>query len=335
VRHRATKSAMKIVVLDADPAFGSVQPDGSILQGLDESSLREIGSVTVHQRTSAEETVERAKGAEVLLTNKVILGEAELSQLPELKLISVLATGVNVVDLEAARRHGVTVCNVPGYSTAATAQHAFSLLLELCAQVGAHSAGVAKGDWENSPSFSYFRSPLLELEGLTIGIVGYGAIGQRMARLARAAGMRVLAHSRTERDLPDVTYVDKERLLNESDVISLHCPLTELTSNFIDADALGKMKSTALLVNVARGPVVDELALAKALENGVIRAAATDVLSKEPPAPENPLVNSPRCLVTPHIAWAAEAARERLLAISVENVRAFVNGAPLNIVATP
>lgn len=326
---------MNIVVLDADPAFGSLQPDGTRLAPVDDAPLRVHGELTVHQRTAPAEVLERAHEAEVILTNKVVLGEKEFASLPHLKLVSVLATGVNVIDVDAAKRHGVTVCNVPGYSTACTAQHAFALLLELCSRVGAHDDSVSDGNWSASPAFSYFRTPLLELDGLTLGIVGYGAIGQRMAQLGRAVGMNVLAHTRTERDLPDVTYVNRSELLSNSDIVSLHCPLTEETKHFINAESLAQMKPSSLLINVSRGPVVDEPALAAALEQGTIRGAATDVLSQEPPAADNPLVLSKKCIVTPHIAWASVAARRRLIEISAENVRLFLKGEPQYVVAKP
>lgn len=321
---------MKIVVLDGDPAFGS----GPASCGeLDWAALKSLGEVTVYSGTSPQQTLARAKGAEVLLTNKVVLGATEFAALPELKLVSVLATGVNVVDLESATEHGITVCNVPGYSTASTAQHAFALLLELSNHVGIHGQDVRAGGWENASAFSYFKQPLVELEGLTLGVVGFGAIGARIAQLGQAFGMRVIAHTRSEKKAPGVTFVSKDQLLDESDVVSLHCPLTEQTKHWIDSAALKRMKSSALLINVSRGPVVDEAALAEALQAGDIAGAGLDVLSQEPPAQGHALCAEPRCIITPHIAWASTAARARLLDASVQNIAAYASGTPQNVVA--
>lgn len=317
---------MKIVALDAEPATGCSTASPAARGELPLSVLEEFGEVSIFASTPPELILERARGAEILLTNKVPLSAETFRQLPALRLVSVLATGVNVVDLEAAKAQGVAVCNVPGYSTPSTAQHAFALLLELCHQVGAHSQHVQEGGWSSSPSFSYWRHPLVELDGLTLGVVGYGAIGRRVAEIARCFGMEVLVHTRTRSDDPSVRFVEKDELLESSDVVSLHCPLTELTHHFIDRAALARMKSTAFLINVARGPVVDEHALAEALAERRISAAAVDVLDKEPPDPDHPLVQSPHCLVTPHIAWATVAARSRLIQITRDNIAAFLAG---------
>ncbi len=328
---------MKIVVLDSDPAFGcETAPDGA-RGALDVSCLAQLGHLEVHANTGPEEVVKRSLDAEVLLTNKVVLGRAEMEQLPKLRLISVLATGVNVVDLAAARERGITVCNVPGYSTRSTAQHAIALLLELSNRVGLHAADVDSGGWQESESFSYFRTPLQELAGLVMGVVGYGAIGKTVAAIAQALGMAVLVHTRTAREVEGIRFVDKETLLRESDVVSLHCPLTDDTHHFIDDVALGKMKPSALLINVARGPVVDEDALSRALIEGRLGGAGLDVLSTEPALPDCPLLSDEvratrRLIVTPHIAWASEAARGRLLEISARNVEAFQKGSPQNVV---
>lgn len=327
---------MKIVVLDADPAFGSGgAANRPILAPIDAPSLFELGDVTTYAATSPAQIVERAADAEVLLTNKVPLCEEEFAALPRLRLVSVLATGVNVIDLAAAVRHGVTVCNVAGYSTASTAQHTFSLLLELCQQVGLHATAVNAGGWIASPSFSFFKSQLVELDGLTMGVCGLGAIGQKVAIIAQAFGMKVIAFTRTPRDVPGVELVSKERLLRSSDVVSLHCPLTEQTHHLIDDQALALMKPEALLINVARGPVMDEAAVARALAEERLAGLATDVLSEEPPRADNPLLCSPRCIITPHIAWATTAARKRLIALSVENIVQFYRGTPKNVVAEP
>lgn len=323
---------MKIVVLDSDPAFGSAAAPEEASGRLDPAPLSKFGELFVYPNTSADQLDERAREAVVVLTNKVGIGAAELKKMPELRLISVLATGVDIIDLDAATRRGVTVCNVPGYSTMSTAQHTIALLLELCNHVGLHASDVAAGSWEKAEAFSYFRAPLRELDGLKMGIVGYGAIGRQVAKVAAALGMLILVHTRTRRDEDGIRFVDKETLLRESDVVSLHCPLTEETKHFIDADALRKMKPSSLILNASRGPVVDEAALAQALRDGTISGAATDVLSTEPPRVDNPLLSAPRCLITPHIAWASEAARARLIAISAKNIEAFLAGSPQNVV---
>jgi glycerate dehydrogenase len=325
---------VKIVVLDCDPAFGNMQPNGAVLGAVSDEPLRKLGELTLYRTTSPQQTLERCRDAEVVLTNKVVLDERILSALPRLKLVSVLATGFNVVDVKSARRCGITVCNVPGYSTASTAQHTFALLLELCHHVGRHCADVAGGAWSNSETFSYFRSPLVELSGRTLGIVGLGAIGIQVARIAAAFQMKVIAHTRTPKKLDAVHLVDKATLLEESDVISLHCPLTEDTRAFIDDKSLERTRQGALILNVARGPVVDEQAVSNALRSGHLGGFATDVLSTEPPAATNPLLSAPRCIVTPHIAWATEAARTRLVEISARNIAAFLAGAPANVVGS-
>lgn len=329
---------MKIVVLDADPALGCEAAPEAARGALDTTALSALGEVVIHSGTKPERVVERCQNATVVLTNKVILGRSEMSVLPDLKLISVLATGVNVVDLDAARVHGITVCNVPGYSTMSTAQHALALLLELTNRVGLHASDVAAGGWQNSETFSYFRTPLHELAGKVMGVVGYGAIGQRTVALAQALGMDVLVNSRTERKVDGIRFVDKETLLRESDVISLHCPLTEETRHFINKAALSLMKPTALLINVARGPIVDEDALAAALLSGQIAGAALDVLTNEPARNDCPLLGEEvlatgRCLVTPHLAWATHAARTRLLDITTKNIEAYLSGTPQNVVS--
>jgi glycerate dehydrogenase len=326
---------VKIVILDADPAFGSSSMGGKLLAPVEDADLRALGDLHIYQGTSTKELLTRAEGAEVLLTNKVVLGDNEFAALDSLRLVSVLATGVNVVDLNAARAHGVTVCNVPGYSTDSTAQHCIALLLELTNRVGLHDASVKKGDWARSSAFSYFLSPLTELRGKTIGIVGFGAIGAQVAEIARALGMRVLSHTRSEKEVPGVTFVDKARLLRESDVVSLHCPFTDQTKHYIDSSALRAMKPTALLINGSRGALVDESALFEALTAREISGAATDVLSQEPPRSSSGLTDLENCIVTPHIAWASEAARKRLVKISAENVRLFLLGRAQNIVAEP
>lgn len=326
---------MLIVVLDADPAFGSRTAQGTVLAPIDYSELLALGELSVHQATRPEDVLERAQGASALLTNKVHLGRKEFEALPSLRVVSVLATGVNVVDLEGARDHGVTVCNVPAYSTDSTAQHCIALLLELTNRVGEHDRSVKAGEWERSEAFSYFLSPLSELRGKTIGIVGYGAIGAQVGRVAQALGMEVIAHNRSKKDAPGVSFVSKDELLRRSDVVSLHCPLTDDTRHFIDSSALRLMKNSALLLNCSRGPVVDEAALADALDAEEILGAATDVLTEEPPGKLSRLTHSARCIVTPHVAWATESARGRLVKASAENLRRFFQGRAQNVVAAP
>lgn len=318
-----------IVVLDADPATGCVSAPKESRGELALDGLARWGEVHAYSHTQPEWVTERAQNAEIVLTNKVVLGETELATLPKLQLICVLATGTNVIDLAAAKRRGIVVSNVPAYSTHSTAQHTIALLLELCHQVGRHSESVRRGDWSSSTAFSYWQEPLVELYGRTLGIVGWGAIGQQVGRVATALGMRVIVHTRTPR--PDqTTYVTFEELLEQSDVVSLHVPLTAETTGLLDAAALAKMKSGALLLNVARGPLLDEQAVREALDRGRLGGLAVDVLSVEPPPPNHPLLDAPRTILTPHIAWATLAARERLLAITCENIAAFLRGEPQN-----
>lgn len=314
---------MKIVVLD-----GYAANPGD----LDWGPLAALGELTVHDRTPAVLTLERAARAQVLLTNKVVLGAREMAALPELRYIGVLATGFNVVDVAAARARGVVVTNVPAYSTPSVAQHVFALLLELTRGAGRHAELVRGGRWCSSPDFAFWATPQVELDGLTFGIVGFGAIGQAVARIARAFGMQVLVSTRTPKpeDWPEVTFVGLDLLFAQADVVSLHCPLTEETRGVVSTERLAAMKPTAYLINTGRGPLVDEAALAAALQAGEIAGAGLDVLSQEPPAADNPLLTAPNCVVTPHLAWATRAARARLLDTAIANVRAFLAGTPQN-----
>ncbi|OGR32840.1 MAG: glycerate dehydrogenase [Desulfuromonadales bacterium GWC2_61_20] len=320
---------MKIVVLD-----GYTLNPGD----LDWQPLEALGDCTIHERTPKELLLERAAGAEVLLTNKVVVGEAEMAALPQLRYIGVLATGYNIVDVAAARRRGITVCNVPAYSTASVAQLTFALLLELTSQVGHHADRVRAGGWASCRDFSFRERPLVELEGLTLGIVGFGAIGRQVAVLGHAFGMAVLvhtAHPERYQATPDgaaVHFVGRDELFAASDVVSLHCPLTEATQGLVDARRLALMRSSAFLLNTSRGALIDEGALAAALNAGKLAGAGLDVLTLEPPAAGNPLLTAANCCITPHIAWATIAARTRLLATTVANVRAFMQGAPQNVV---
>ena len=300
---------------------------------LDWQLLTNLGSLTVHDRTPGELILSRCTGADILLTNKTPITRATLEQLPDLRYIGVLATGWNVVDAVAARELGISVTNVPGYSTPSVAQHVFALLLELTQRTGLHSDSVLAGDWAAAPDWCYWRTPLTELSGLTMGIIGYGAIGQAVSRIAQAFGMNVVAAVRTPRgETPGVTFASVDEVFRAADVISLHCPLTPETTGLVDASRLATMKPGAYLINTGRGPLIVEEDLATALHQGTLAGAALDVLSTEPPRPENPLLTAPRCIITPHIAWASLASRRRLLSTAAENVRAFLSGKPQNVV---
>lgn len=307
---------MKIVALDA------LQ-----LMDLDWSGLRAIdpGLVT-YDATAPERVVERAKDAEILLVNKVKLTREVLEKLPRLRYVGVLATGYDNVDCAAAREKGVVVTNVPGYSTDSVAQLVFALLLELCHQTGHHSDTVKAGRWANQPYYCYWDSPLIELAGKTMGIFGLGKIGRRTAQIAQAFGMKVIACSRTKKDVPGVTWVGFDELLRESDVLSLSSPLTDQTRGLINKDALSKMKKTAFLINTSRGGLLVEQDVSEALDAGVIAGAAVDVLSTEPPKADNPLIGAKNIVITPHIAWATTEARTRLLEIVRGNIAAWQAG---------
>jgi glycerate dehydrogenase len=290
------------------------------------SGLEQLGACTIHARTAAADIVARSQGAALVLTNKTPLSAATLAQLPELKYIGVLATGYNVVDVAAARQRGIPVCNIPAYGTASVAQHVFALLLELTQRAGLHAASVSAGDWSRSADWCYWKSPLVELSGLTLGIVGSGRIGRAAGKIGEAFGMKIAYASRSG------GRAELEKVLRSADVLSLHCPLTDDTRHLINATTLGWMKPTAFLINTSRGPLIDDAALADALNAGRLAGAGLDVLSTEPPPAGNPLFTAKNCLITPHIAWATHAARARLLDMAVENVRAFLAGRPQNVV---
>lgn len=316
---------MKIVVLDGftlNP--GDLSWDG----------LRALGACEIYDRTPAAQVAARAKDAEIVLTNKTVLDRPTLDQLPKLKYIGVLATGYNVVDVAAAKERGIPVTNIPIYGTASVAQMVFAHLLNLTQHTAHHAQTVRDGRWTKSADFCYWDFPLIELHGLTIGIVGYGRIGQETARIARAFGMQVLAHDTFVKaaDHPNAEFVSLEDLFRRSDVVSLHCPLTADNKGLVNAQRLGLMKKTAFLINTSRGPLVDEPALAEALNSGKIAGAGLDVLAVEPPRAENPLLTAKNCFVTPHIAWATGAARARLMDTAVDNVRAFLAGKRQNVV---
>ncbi len=321
---RLRDAAMKIVVLD-----GFTLNPGD----LSWDELKSSGPCDVYDRTPPEEVVRRGADADLVLTNKTPVTRDSIHALSRLKYIGVLATGYNIVDIAAARERNIPVTNVPTYGTRSVAQHTFALLLELTQHAGHHARTVRDGRWTKSPDFCYWDCPLVELDGLTMGIVGYGRIGNAVADLAVASGMKVLAASATPKSTSaNIHFIDLEILFRQSDVVSLHCPLTPQTKNLVNQERLALMKPTAFLLNTSRGPLIDEHALADALNSGRIAGAAVDVLSVEPPPPDNPLLRAKNCLVTPHIAWATRAARARLMQIAVANVRAFLNGRLQNVV---
>ena len=292
-----------------------------------------LGNCVIYGRTPPDQVTNRAAGADFVLTNKTVLTRDHIQKLLKLRYIGVLATGTNVVDLVAARERNIPVTNVPAYGTKSVAQATFALLLELAHRTGHHAQTVRDGQWTRGPEWCYWDFPLVELDGLTMGIVGFGRIGRAVAELAHAFGMNVLAHSPSARAAPPfVRFVGIETLFKESDVVSLHCPLTPDTKNLVNARRLALMKPTACLLNTSRGLLVDEPALADALNAGRIAGAGLDVLSVEPPPASNSLLHAINCIITPHNAWATRAARARLMRIAVENVRAFLAGKPQNVV---
>lgn len=314
---------MKIVVLDG----GLLNPGD-----LSWDPLHALGEVTVYDTTPANEAAQRLRDADIAITNKVAFSEDLLAHCPRLKCIAVTATGYNIIDLEAARARHIVVANVPTYGTATVAQFTTALLLALCNRVGEHDADVHAGGWSKSESWCYWLQPMVELAGKSVGIIGYGRIGQAFGAIAQAMGMTVLAHTRS-RPLPEsahLRYVDLDTLYAEADVISLHCPLTPQTKGMINQQALAKMKRSALLLNASRGDLINEADLAAALNEGRIAGAAVDVVSSEPPSADNPLLNAKNCIITPHIAWASVDARGRILTTTVENVQAFIHGEPQN-----
>jgi len=321
---------MKIVVLD-----GYTLNPGD----LSWAPLDALGTRVVYERTPADQVVARCQGAQAVLTNKVAFTPEVFAQLPELRYVGVTATGYNIVAIEEARKRGITVTNVPGYGTASVAQMVFALLLELTQQVGHHDALVRQGRWSASPDFCFWDRPLAELDGKVMGVVGFGQIGRAVCRIARAFGMEVRVHTATpdkysaHPEAREVQFVALDRLFEDSDVISLHCPLTPQTEKMVDADRLRTMKNTALLINTGRGQLIDEPALAAALQAGQIAGAGLDVLSVEPPPADHPLLGAKNCFITPHVAWATAQARQRLMDITLDNLRAYVQGTPRNVVS--
>ncbi|MCY9695785.1 D-2-hydroxyacid dehydrogenase [Paenibacillus alginolyticus] len=317
---------MQIVVLDGY----TLNPGDLIWSGLDS-----LGELIVYDRTAESQILERAADAEIVLTNKTPLSAQTIQQLPKLRYIGVLATGYNIVDIQAAKENGIIVANVPAYSTHSVAQLVFALLLEFCHRVQQHSDSVLKGDWVGSIDFSYSRSPLVELSGKTMGLIGLGQIGKQTALIAQAMGMKVIATG-SGRNIPQpvegMEWVQIDELLQRSDVISLHCPLTPATNQLIDAARIAQMKPTAIIINTARGGLLNEKDVAHALNEGRLAGAGLDVLTIEPPQPDNPLLHARNVIITPHIAWATKEARARLMDTAIGNVRAYLDGRPVNVI---
>ncbi len=319
---------MKIVVLD-----GYTENPGD----LSWEGLEALGMLTVYDRTPVDETdeiIRRIGDAEIVVTNKTPVPEQVMEACPGMQLICVLATGYNVVDTASARRRGIPVCNVPAYGTASVSQFAIALLLELCHHVGHHSESVHRGDWSRSKDWCYWEYPLIELAGKTMGILGFGRIGQATGRIARALGMRVLACDTHETDEGRAIgeYCTMEALLAQADVIALHCPLFPETEGIINRDTIARMKDGVILINNSRGPLIVEQDLADALISGKVAGAALDVVSTEPIREENPLLTAPNCILTPHISWAPKESRQRIMDCTVENISAYLSGCPVNVV---
>ncbi|VEJ53444.1 D-2-hydroxyacid dehydrogenase [Pragia fontium] len=317
---------MKIIILD-----GHTLNPGDISW----HDIEQLGQVTVYERTPEELIVERIGDAEIVLTNKTPLNAQTLAHCPNLKFIGVLATGYNVVDIQTARQRNIIVSNVPSYSTISVAQLSTALLLELCHHVGEHSSDVRSGGWTNSIDFSYWHSPLIELMGKKLGLIGYGRIGSAFAKVALALGMEILVYTPSQNksiEQPNIRVVSLDQLLAESDVISLHCPLTDQNTGIINQSSIAKMKTGVMLINTSRGGLIVEQDLADALNSGKVAGAGLDVLSIEPPSKDNPLLNARHCIITPHIAWAPKEARLRMMDITVNNLKCYIAGKPQNVV---
>ena len=317
---------MKIVVLDGY----TLNPGDISWEGMEA-----YGDVTVYDRTKAEDVVERIGDAEVVYTNKTPITKETLDACPSVKFIGVLATGYNIVDIEAAKEKGIPVSNIPSYGTAAVSQFAIALLLELCHHIGEHSDAVKAGEWTNNADWCFWKYPLVELAGKTMGIIGFGRIGQDTGRIAQALGMKVLAYDsfrKPELESETCHYADLDTLLAESDVISLHCPLFPSTEGIINKDSIAKMKDGVMIINDSRGPLIVEQDLRDALDSGKVAGAALDVVSTEPIQMDNPLIGAKNVILTPHIAWAPKESRQRLMDIAVDNLKAYVDGAVQNVV---
>lgn len=317
-------------------SFHVVVLDGSTLAAddLNWQDLRAIAELTIHDRTTEDDIVRRSADADALLINKVAISAETINKLPRLKYIGITATGTNIIDLPAAKARGITVTNVPGYATRSVAQTVFAHLLNHTQRVAHHAEAVKQGRWTASPDFCFWDTPQVELAGLTMGIIGLGAIGREVAKIAQAFDMRILATSRSFTVHPaEITMVDVDTLFRVADVVSLHCPLTPQTEGIVSRKRLGTMKKSAWLINTSRGPLIDEQALADALHAGEIAGAGLDVLSVEPPPADHPLLTAPNCFITPHYAWATRSARTRLMHEVVENLSAYLSGTPRNVVS--
>lgn len=317
---------MNIVILDA---YTSNPGD------LSWEKFEALGNLTVYDYTPADKVIERCKDAEIIIDNKVFITREIIEQLPKLKYIGLLSTGFNVIDIAAAKERGIPVCNVPTYSTSAVAQLTFALILETYNQVGLHSQAVHSGEWDSCRDFCFWKTPLIELSGKTIGIIGFGKIGNEVAKIADAFGMNILCYVPREKPMPDLgnfRFVSLDELAENADIVSLHCPLTPETTGLINEAFISKMKKSAIVINTSRGPAVDEKALADAINSGRIYGAGLDVLSSEPPKKDNPLLSCDRCFITPHVAWAGYETRVRLLDVVYNNLKAFIDGNPVNVV---
>lgn len=319
------KEKLKAVILD-----GYTENPGDISW----ESIEKLVDLTVYPRTPQEKVFERAKEADILIVNKVPVTKELITGLPNLKFVATLATGYNQIDCEALKEKGIPVSNIPAYSTNAVAQMVFAYILELINKVSEYTADVKSGTWSKCDDFCYWNSPLYELDGKTLGIIGFGKIGKRVSEIANAFGMKTLAYTPSGKKdgVENVVFTDMDTVIKTSDFITVHCPLTESTKNLIDAEFISKLKSNAFIINTARGGVTNEHDVAEALKNGKLAGYGTDVLSTEPPSPDNPLLSAPNCLITPHIAWAAFETRLRLMGILEENIKAFLNGTPVNVV---
>lgn len=316
---------MKIVVLDA---FAANPGD------LNWDALSRLGETEIYDRSTVQETSERIADADIVLTNKAVLNKELIDAALRLKYIGVMATGYNIVDITAAHARNIIVSNVPSYSTASVAQLTFAFILELANHTALYAESVSKGDWTKSKDFTYHLKPIMELQDKTLGIIGFGQIGQAVAKIAMAFGMKVISsHKHPERDqMQGVKFVDQETCFREADIVSLHCPLNEKNAQFVNKELLSTMKPTAFLINTSRGGLINEPDLAEALNKGIIAAAALDVLSTEPPSADNPLLHAKNCLINPHVAWATFESRSRLMNVIVNNVKAFLDGRPQNVV---
>lgn len=317
---------MNIVVLDGYTLNPGDNPWDEVSQ---------LGNLTVYDRTPVEKVVERCKDAEIILTNKAVVSAQHIAELPKLRFISVLATGFNIVDIDAARGRGIPVSNVPVYGTDSVGQFVFAVLLELCHHVALHDQAVRAGEWTASPDWSFWKTPQVLLDGKKMGIVGFGRIGRRVGKLAHAFGMTVFAHDNHQNSPPDYApfyWKTLEEIFEASDVISLHCPLTAENAEFVSHELIGRMKQGSFFINTSRGELVNERDLAQALKSGKVAGAALDVVSVEPIRADNPLLDAPNCIMTPHMAWSTNAARRKLMAATVDNIKAFYGGSPINVV---